>query len=326
MIFDTAGRTTVDEALMQEAADIASSVNPHETLLVVDSLTGQDAVRTAEAFDERLKLTGIVLTRLDGDGRGGAALSMRAVTGKPIKLVGTGEKAEALEEFHPDRIASRILGMGDIVSLVEKASQEMDAAKAEAMAKKLKIGTFDLDDLAGQLQQMIRMGGLGGLMGMMPGMGKLKQQMGEAKLDDKVLKRQIAIIHSMTKQERRKPDILKASRKKRIAKGSGVDVADVNKLLKMHRQMADMMKMMGKKKGLLGSLFGGGVPTDPLSADAASADYSPEKLEALAKQAGNMKLPPGMSLPGGLGNLPGMPGNLPKGLPGLGGSPFGKKK
>jgi signal recognition particle subunit SRP54 len=319
VLLDTAGRTTLDEALMEEASAIQKATNPHEVLLVVDSLTGQDAVNTARTFDERLGITGTILTRMDGDGRGGAALSMRAVTGKPIKLIGTGEKADALEEFHPERIASRILGMGDIVSLVEKASSEMDQVKAEKLAKKLQKGSFDLDDMAQQMQQMLKMGGMGSLMGMMPGMGKVKKQMSDAQLDDKVIKRQIAIVSSMTPKERSKPDILKASRKKRIAKGSGVDVSEVNKLLKMHRQMADMMKKMRKNKGMFASLFGGG--SDAMAGGGAGPDpsqFDPAALEKLAKQSGMGGALGGANPLGALGGMKG--GNPLAGLPGLGGS------
>jgi signal recognition particle subunit SRP54 len=319
VLLDTAGRQFVDEALMTEMAEIEKAATPHEILLVADSLTGQDAVNLARAFDERLPLTGIVLTRLDGDGRGGAALSMRAVTGKPIKLAGTGEKMDALEDFHPERIASRILGMGDIVSLVEKAAETIDAEKAKAIADKMRKGAFDLDDLAEQLKQMQKIGGMQGVLGMMPGIGKMKKQLEGANLDDRILKRQTAIISSMTKHERRKPDILKASRKKRIAAGSGTKVEDVNRLLKMHRQMADMMKAVGKGKGGLAKLFGmgGGMPQP-----------SAEELAAMQAEGGlpkNMpKLPP---MPGG---LPGL-GGMPPGLGGQGGLPglpkgFGKKK
>jgi signal recognition particle subunit SRP54 len=246
VILDTAGRTHIDEPLMVEMADIKKKANPHEILLVADALTGQDAVNLARSFDERVGITGLVLTRMDGDGRGGAALSMRAVTGKPIKLIATGEKMDALEEFYPRRIADRILGMGDIVSLVEKAAENIDAEKAAAMAKKMQSGKFDLNDLADQIGQMQKLGGMGGIMGMMPGMGKMKDQMAAAGLDDSIFKRQLAIISSMTTAERSNPDILKHSRKQRIAKGSGTNAADINKLLKMHRQMADMMKKMGK--------------------------------------------------------------------------------
>ena len=215
---------------------------------MADSLTGQDAVNLARAFDQRVGLTGIVLTRVDGDGRGGAALSMRAVTGKPIKLIGTGERLDALEDFHPDRIADRILGMGDIVSLVEKAAATIDAEKAMRTAERMRKGAFDLNDLREQLEQMQKMGGLGGLMGMLPGIAKIKNQMAAANLDDGILKRQVAIIQSMTPQERRHPDVLKASRKRRVAAGSGTKVEEINKLLKMHRGMADMMKAMGGAK------------------------------------------------------------------------------
>ncbi len=328
VMLDTAGRTHVDEPLMAEMAEIKATANPHEILLVADSLTGQDAVNLATSFDERVGITGIVLTRMDGDGRGGAALSMRAVTGKPVKLVGTGEKADALEEFHPSRIADRILGMGDIVSLVEKAAREIDQEKAAKMAARMQKGNFDLEDLADQLRQMEKLGGMSGIMGMMPGVGKLKKQLDGANIDDKVIKRQVAIIQSMTPQERRKPDLLKASRKKRIASGSGVDVADVNKLLKMHRQMADMMKQMGKGKGLLGKMMGGmGLPGGGMP------NIDPKELERMAQSGqlpGNL---PGASggqmpgLPGGLGGLGGLGG--PR-LPGLGSLPGmgrgGKKK
>ncbi|MEM9106745.1 MAG: signal recognition particle protein, partial [Pseudomonadota bacterium] len=260
VILDTAGRTHIDEPLMVEMADIKAKGSPHEILLVADALTGQDAVNLARSFDERVGITGLVLTRMDGDGRGGAALSMRAVTGKPIKLIGTGEKMDALEEFHPKRIADRILGMGDIVSLVEKAAETIDAEKAQVMAERMKAGKFDLNDLSEQLGQMQKMGGMSGFMGLMPGVGKMKDQMAAAGLDDSMFKRQQAIISSMTRKERSNPEILKHSRKKRIAAGSGTNAAEINKLLKMHRQMADMMKAMGgkgKKAGMLGKMMGG---------------------------------------------------------------------
>ncbi|HKS61555.1 MAG TPA: signal recognition particle protein [Xanthobacteraceae bacterium] len=310
VMLDTAGRTTLDEEMMAEAASVKQAANPHEVLLVADALTGQDAVNLARSFDERVGLTGIVLTRVDGDGRGGAALSMRAVTGKPIKLIGTGEKLDALEDFHPSRIADRILGMGDIVSLVEKAAATIDAEKAARVAEKMRKGAFDLGDLREQLAQMQTMGGIGGLMGMMPGIAKMKNQIASANLDDKVLKRQMAIIDSMTPRERRNPDLLKASRKRRIAAGSGTKPEDINKLLKMHRGMADMMKAMsGAKRGPMAGLaqmmgFGGGMP-------------SPEEIQKLAeKMPGG--LPPGMpGAPGLPGKMPGLPPNFP-GLPGLG--------
>ncbi len=321
VMLDTAGRTHIDEPLMAEMAEIKSAARPHEILLVADALTGQDAVNLAKSFDERVGVTGIVLTRVDGDGRGGAALSMRAVTGKPIKLIGTGEKMDALDEFDPRRIANRILGMGDIVALVEKAAETIDAEKAQRIAEKMRKGKFDLEDLADQLAQFDKLGGLGGVMGLLPGMGKIKEQMAGAKIDDKVIRRQRAIILSMTPQERRNPDILKASRKKRIAAGAGMKVEDVNKLLKQHRQMADMMKQLGgAKRGALGKMaqafgLGGNMPQP-----------TPEQIEQLQKQmGGGMKLP---DMPAGLGK-PGMPGAMPK-LPGLGSGfnpfQFGKKK
>src|ERR1700730_2139835 len=268
VMLDTAGRTTLDDEMMNEASEVKKAAGPHEVLLVADSLTGQDAVNLARSFDERVGLPGIGLPRVDGDGRGGAALSMRAVTGKPIKLIGTGEKLDALEDFHPSRIADRILGMGDIVSLVEKAAATIDMEKAARTAERMRKGAFDLNDLREQLEQMQNMGGIGGLMGMLPGIAKMKNQLASANLDDKLLKHQVAIIQSMTAQERRHPDLLKNSRKKRIAAGSGTKVEEINKLLKMHRTMGDMMKAMGggAKRGPLAGLanmmgFGGGMPS-----------------------------------------------------------------
>ncbi len=249
VILDTAGRLHIDEALMTELAAVRDRARPHETLLVADALTGQDAVNLARAFHEQIGISGIVLTRMDGDARGGAALSMRAVTGQPIKLVGTGEKIDALEAFHPDRVASRILDMGDVVSLVEKVAETVDKEQAEKLAAKMQKGNFDLEDLAGQLQQMRKMGGMSGLLGMLPGVGKVKQQMAEAKLDDGMIGRQIAIVGSMTPKERRNPQILHASRKRRIASGSGTSVQDINKLLKQHKQMQVMMKRVKKMGG-----------------------------------------------------------------------------
>lgn len=246
VMLDTAGRMHVDQALMAEVIAVRDATQPLETLLVADSLTGQDAVNVATEFDKQLGITGVVLTRMDGDGRGGAALSMRAVTGKPIKLAGTGEKLDALEDFHPERVANRILGMGDIVSLVEKAAETIDKDEADAMAKKMAKGTFDLDDMRKQLQQMSKMGGMKGVLGMLPGVGKMKQALSQSNMDDKVFARQEAIISSMTKVERQKPKMINASRKKRIAAGSGTNVPEVNKLLKMHMQMAKMMKKMSK--------------------------------------------------------------------------------
>jgi signal recognition particle subunit SRP54 len=327
VLLDTAGRLTLDEALMNEAVEVRRASGPHEVLLVADALTGQDAVNLARAFNERLDLTGIVLTRVDGDGRGGAALSMRAVTGKPIKLIGTGERLDAIEDFHPARIADRILGMGDIVSLVEKAATTIDAEKAARVAERMRKGAFDLADLREQLVQMQHMGGMSGLMSMLPGIAKIKNQLAERNLDETVLKRQMAIIDSMTPQERRNPDVLKASRKRRIAAGSGTKPEDINKLLKMHRTMGDVMKAMGgAKRGPMAGLanmlgFGGGVP-------------SPEEMAKLAEKipGGLPGMPSGMpGAPSGGGlppkmpslppNFPGLPGLGPKfpgGLPGLG--------
>jgi signal recognition particle subunit SRP54 len=328
VLLDTAGRITLDEELMTEAAEVKRAANPHEILLVADSLTGQDAVNLARAFDERLGLTGIVLTRVDGDGRGGAALSMRAVTGKPIKLIGVGERMDALEDFDPARIAGRILGMGDIISLVEKAAANIDREQAMRSAEKMRKGQFDLMDLREQLTQMQKMGGMSGLMGMMPGVAKIKNQLAERNLDDSVIKRQMAIIDSMTPKERKSPDILKASRKKRIASGSGTKVEEVNKLLKMHRSMSDLMKMMGggKARGPMAGLarmmgMGQGMP-------------SPEEMAKLAEQmpGGVPGAPPGLppAMPGLPPKFPSLPGLGPK-LPGLGGLPpgfpgLGKKK
>jgi len=265
VMLDTAGRLHIDEALMMEVAAVRDLVKPHETLLVADAMTGQDAVTVGKAFNERIGLSGIVLTRIDGDARGGAALSMRAITGKPIKLLGTGEKLDALETFHPDRIAGRILGMGDVVSLVEKAAETIDQEEAAKLAAKMEKGNFDLDDLAAQLRQLRKMGGMSGMMNMLPGMGKIKKQISEANIDDKVIKRQEAIISSMTKAERKNPKILNGSRRRRIAEGSGTSVQDVNKILKQHQDMATMMKKvqkLGKKgfmrQGLAGLLPGGG--------------------------------------------------------------------
>lgn len=327
VMLDTAGRVTLDEGLMAEVAEVKAATGPHEVLLVADALTGQDAVNTAKAFDARVGLTGIILTRADGDGRGGAALSMRAVTGKPIKLIGTGEKMDALEDFDPKRVAGRILGMGDVVALVEKAVENIDVEKAKAVAEKMRKGAFDLEDLRDQLGQMQKLGGMSGLMGMLPGVAKMKNQIASANIDDKVFGRQVAIINSMTRQERRNPKVLDASRKRRVAAGSGTKVEEINRLLKMHRQMADMMKAMGGAAGKRGpmaglanmfGLGGGGAP-------------SPEMLQQMAaKMPGGMPgagggLPP--TMPGlGKGLPPTFPGGLPglpRGLPGLGGS---KKK
>ncbi|WP_119420370.1 signal recognition particle protein [Desertibaculum subflavum] len=265
VMLDTAGRLHIDEAMMSEARAVRDATGPHETLLVVDALTGQDAVNVARQFKEQIGVTGIVMTRMDGDGRGGAALSMRYITGAPIKLIGVGEKMDALETFHPGRIASRILGMGDIVSLVEKAAETLEKDEAEKLAAKMKKGEFDLDDLATQLRQMKKLGGMQGVLSMLPGVGKIQKQMAEGGVDEKIINRQEAIIGSMTRAERRNPKVIHASRKRRIAAGSGTKVEDVNRLLKQHMQMADMMKKMSRmgekgfmRSGLANMLGGGG--------------------------------------------------------------------
>ncbi|GAA3794892.1 signal recognition particle protein [Qipengyuania pelagi] len=260
LLLDTAGRLHVDEALMAEMKAVASVTTPTEVLLVVDSLTGQDAVNVAKSFTDEVPLTGVVLTRMDGDARGGAALSMRFVTGKPIKFAGTGEKLDAIEAFDPKRVAGRILGMGDVVSLVEKAAATVKQEDAEALAKKMAKGQFDLDDLRMQLRQMQNMGGLGMLAGMMPGMKKAKAAMAASNMDDRVLLHMDAIIGSMTAKERKRPELMNAKRKKRVAAGSGTQVQDVNKVLKMHQEMGRAMKQIRKMGGLkgLGALFGGG--------------------------------------------------------------------
>jgi signal recognition particle subunit SRP54 len=255
VMFDTAGRLTIDEAMMTEVTAVRDLIKPHETLLVTDAMIGQDAVTTAQAFNEKVGVSGIVLTRVDGDARGGAALSMRAVTGRPIKLMGVGEKTDALEIFHPQRIAGRILGMGDVVSLVEKAVANVDQEKAEKLAARMAEGKFDLNDMLSQLQQIQRMGDMKGILGLLPGIGQAMKQVKDSQLDPKTFKRLEAIIQSMTPKERRLPDLIKASRKQRIATGSGTTVADVNKLLKQHQQMETMMKRM-KKMGGIGALAG----------------------------------------------------------------------
>jgi signal recognition particle subunit SRP54 len=298
VLLDTAGRLHIDDELMAEVAAVRDATGPHESLLVVDGLTGQDAVNVAEQFDGRVGLTGVILTRMDGDGRGGAALSMRAVTGKPIRFVGVGEKLDALEEFHPERVAGRILGMGDIVALVEKAQETLEVEAAERMIKRFQKGQFNMNDLKAQLQQMQKMGGMQGVMGMLPGMAKMQKQLDEAGLDDRMIRRQIALIDSMTKRERRNPDLLQASRKRRVAAGAGLEVQELNRLLKMHRQMADVMKRMGGmgKRGLLrgglGALFGKG------------AGAVPPGMPPLGGPGGAPgAMPPGLALPPGLSGL-----------------------
>ncbi|HEY1095936.1 MAG TPA: signal recognition particle protein [Alphaproteobacteria bacterium] len=266
LLLDSAGRLSIDDELMNEISAVKKLANPIETLLVADSMTGQDAVNTARNFDERVGISGIVLTRIDGDSRGGAALSMRMITGKPIKLLGVGEKLDALETYHPDRLAGRILDMGDVVSLVEKVAAEIDQEEAAKVAAKMQKGQFDLEDYASQLKQMQKMGGMGGIMNLLPGMGKIKDMMANAPIDESIFKRQMAMISSMTAKEKRNPDILNASRKRRIASGSGTTVQSLNQLLKQHQQMQDMMKRLRKmgKTGLarqgLGALMGGGNP------------------------------------------------------------------
>src|SRR5438876_5039544 len=253
VLLDTAGRLHVNEELMLEVAAVREAAVPHQTLLVADAMTGQDAVNVAKAFGERVGITGIVLTRVDGDARGGAALSMRAITGKPIVLIGTGEKIDALEPFHPERIAGRILGMGDVVTLVERAAETADQDEAERLAAKFQKGNFDLDDLAAQLRQLRRMGGMSSMLGMLPGIGKVKKQLDAANIDESIVKRQEAIIASMTRAERKNPKLLNGSRRRRIAAGSGTSVPDINRLLKQYQDMAGMMKKMKKlgQKGLM---------------------------------------------------------------------------
>jgi len=261
VIFDTAGRTTVDDDMMSEVRSLRELIKPHETLLVTDAMIGQDSVTTAKAFHDTVGLTGIVLTRVDSDARGGAALSMRAVTGRPIKYIGLGEKVDAIDVFQPGRIAGRILGMGDVVSLVERATENIKQEDAEKLAARMMEGKFDLDDMLSQIRQVQKMGDLKGLVGMIPGLGAMAKQ-AAAKVDDKAVKRQEAMILSMTPKERRNPDLIKASRKQRIANGSGMSVADVNKLLKQHQDMSTMMKRLKKMGGLgaLGSMMGKGLP------------------------------------------------------------------
>ncbi len=286
VMFDTAGRLTIDEAMMAEVTAVRDLVKPHETLLVTDAMIGQDAVITAQSFNEKVGVTGIVLTRVDGDARGGAALSMRAITGRPIKLIGVGEKVDALEVFHPQRIAGRILGMGDVVGLVEKAVANVDHEKAEKLAARMQEGKFDLNDMLSQLQQIQRMGDMKGLLGLIPGIGNALKQVKDSQMDPKTFKRLEAIIQSMTPKERRVPDLIKASRKQRIAVGSGTSVPEVNKLLKQHQQMETMMKRM-KKMGGIGALAG--------------------------------------MMGGAGGGLAGMMGGMGGGMPRPGGPPFGRK-
>jgi signal recognition particle subunit SRP54 len=264
LIVDTAGRLAVDEAMMVEISGLQKAIKPVETLFVVDAMTGQDAANTAKAFDDNMPLTGVILTKADADTRGGAALSVRAITGKPIKFIGMGEKVDALEPFHPDRIASRILGMGDVLSLIEEAEQKLDKKKAEKLANKIKKGKgFDLEDFRDQLQQMQNMGGVSGMLEKLPGMGNLAQAAATANVDTKMFKRMEVIIDSMTPLERRKPDLLNGSRKRRITDGSGTQIQDLNRLLKQHKQMSKMMKKMGKKGGMANLMRGMGGMMPP---------------------------------------------------------------
>jgi len=305
LMLDTAGRLHVDQALMDEMKAVADFARPQEILLVVDSLTGQDAVNVAQNFSDQVPLTGIVLTRMDGDARGGAALSMRAVTGKPIKFAGTGEKLDALEAFHPERVAGRILGMGDVVSLVERAAESIQQDDAERMAAKMAKGQFDMDDLRAQLAQMRRMGGLGALAGMIPGMKKAQAAMASGAVDERILVRMDAMITSMTPKERAKPELINAKRKIRIAKGSGTTVQDVNKLLKMHLEMSTAMKKikkMGGLKGMMAMLGKGGAGGG--MAGIGNALGGPELGDMLGKAGGGLPgLPGGQGLPPGFGNF-----------------------
>lgn len=324
LILDTAGRLSIDEALMAELRTIKDVTNPHEILLVADAMTGQDAVNTAEAFHKAVGVTGIALTRLDGDARGGAALSMRHVTGCPIKLVGVGEKQDALEEFDPARLAGRILDMGDVVALVEKAAESIELEEAERLAKRMAKGQFDMNDFLAQIRQLQKMGGLGGLMGMLPGIGKMQKQIAAAGIDDRMIKRQEAIILSMTKKERVSVGLLNASRRKRIAAGSGTTVQDVNRLVKQYQDMARMMKKLGGKTGaaaMKAMLGGGGLGGSGLGGAGGGAGGMPD-LGALSRGLGSGGLAKGLGggLAKGLGN------SLANGLPGLGSKPPGKKK
>ena len=335
VMLDTAGRLSIDEELMQEVENIKKATNPVETLLVADAMTGQDAVNTAKIFDERVSITGIMLTRVDGDARGGAAMSMKAVTGKPIKLIGVGEKWTEIEPFHPERVAGRILGMGDVVSLVEKAVETVDQAEAEKMAKKFKKGKFDFNDLLSQIRQMNKMGGMGSLMKLMPGLSGMAGKLEEAGFDDSIIKKQEAIILSMTPREREKPELMNGSRKKRIAAGSGTTVQDINALVKQQKQMQVMMKRMrkmgkGQMMGMMKDMMGGkademelmaqSMDPNALGADmAAASEESPLGPNPFAG-GGN----PLAGMGGAGGGLPGMGGGA---MPGMrGGSKKNRKK
>lgn len=320
VMLDTAGRLSIDEEMMAEVEAIAKFAKPVETLLVADAMTGQDAVNTAQIFNERVGITGIMLTRVDGDARGGAAMSMKAVTGKPVKLVGTGEKWSEVEQFHPERIAGRILGMGDVVSLVEKAIDTVDRGEAEKLAAKFKKGQFDFNDLLMQIQQMKKMGGMGAMMKLLPGLSGMSKQIEAAGLDDSLIKRQEAIILSMTTKERANPDLLNGSRRKRIATGSGTSVQEVNALLKQQKQMQLVMKKMrkmgkGSMMGMMKNMMGG--KADELELMANSMD-----VDALAQDMvgdiGQNPFDGGANPLSGLGGMGGGFGGMGGGLPGLG--------
>lgn len=326
VFLDTAGRLSINDELMAEVKTIRDFAKPAEVLLVADAMTGQDAVEVAKNFNEKIGITGIILTRMDGDARGGAALSMRAITGKPLKFIGTSEKMDGIEPFHPERVAGRILDMGDVVSLVEKAAETIDRAEAEKMAAQFKKGQFDMNDFLSQINQMKKMGGLGGMMGMLPGMGKLKGMMDNANVDDSLLVKQEAIIQSMTKKERSKPDLLNASRRKRIAAGSGTTVQDVNRLVKQHQQMETVMKKMKKMgpKGMMsamGSMFGGAKGLNSMMGGMPSQ----EELEKLQQKLGENS--PELDNPFASGNpFAGEQKNPFASMGSLTGLPFGKDK
>lgn len=337
VMLDTAGRLSIDEELMAEAVAIKKATNPIETLLIADAMTGQDAVQTANAFNEAVGLSGIMLTRVDGDARGGAAMSMKAVTGCPVKLVGVGEKWDEIETFHPERIAGRILGMGDVVSLVEKAIDTVNAEDAKKMAEKFKKGQFDFNDLLQQMQQMKKMGGMGAMMKLLPGLGNMAGQLQEAGMDDSLIKRQEAIIFSMTKAERENPDLLNMKRKQRIAAGSGTSVQEINKLAKQLKQMQTVMKKM-KKMGMSGmmqqmkGLMGGKMDEMELMAQSMDPDGLAKDLADAqpGSSAGGLGANPFAGGAGGLGSNPFAGGGMP-GLGGMGGlgslpSHGGKKK
>jgi len=335
VMLDTAGRLSIDDALMAELVSIQNATHPIETLLVADAMTGQDAVQSAKVFNEHVGLSGIMLTRVDGDARGGAAMSMKAVTGKPIKLLGIGEKWSEIEAFHPDRIAGRILGMGDVVSLVEKAMDTVDQNEAVQMAEKLKKGKFDFNDLLMQMRQMKKMGGMGAMMKLLPGLSGMSDQLEAAGMDDRFIKKQEAIIQSMTPTERKNPDVMNASRKKRIAAGSGTSVQEINKLCKQQKQMQLMMKKM-KKAGGMGSMMkqmrgmmGGKMDELEMMAGSMDPDSLGADMAAL-KGAEGGALGPNPFSGGAAGGLPGMGGGLPglggPGIPMRGGSKKNRKK